>query len=101
MTMQINFIGHHMEVTPALREFTQEKMHHCLEHHANRITRVNVTFSVEKLRQIAEAKILIRGGEIHASSESADMYSAVDSLIDKVERQLIKSKEKEIAHRGD
>lgn len=91
--MQINFTGHHMVVTPALKTFTQEKFDK-LERHFDKITAINVVFDVEKLRQIAEATVLVTKGELHASSESADMYTAIDILVDKLDRQLIKHKEK-------
>ncbi len=91
--MQINFTGHRMEVTPALRTFTEEKFDK-LERHFDKITAINVIFDVEKLRQIAEATILVAKGEVHASSESEDMYTAIDILVDKLDRQLIKHKEK-------
>lgn len=96
--MQINFTGHRMEVTPALRTFTQEKFDK-LERHFEKITAINVIFDVEKLRQIAEATILVAKGELHASSESEDMYTAIDILVDKLDRQLIKHKEKLRGHR--
>ena len=91
--MQINLTGHRMEITPALRTFTQEKFDK-LERHFDKITAINVIFDVEKLRQIAEATILVAKGELHASSESEDMYTAIDILVDKLDRQLIKHKEK-------
>ena len=58
-----------------------------------------MTFDVEKLTQIAEAKILLAGNELHARSESEDMYSSIDALVDKLDRQLIKHKEKLQHHR--
>ncbi|ARB93469.1 ribosome hibernation promoting factor [Legionella longbeachae] len=91
--MQINITGHHMDVTPAIRAFTEEKFDK-LERHFDQITSINVVFGVEKLRQIAEATVYIAKGELHASSESDDLYTAIDTLIDKLDRQLIKHKEK-------
>ncbi|MDP3704988.1 MAG: ribosome hibernation promoting factor [Legionellaceae bacterium] len=96
--MQINFTGHRIDVTPALRTFTQEKFGK-LERHFDKIKAINVVFDVEKLRQIVEATILVNKGELHASSESDDMYSAIDLLIDKLDKQLIKHKEKMKGHR--
>lgn len=96
--MQINFTGHRMDVTPALKAFAQEKFDK-LERHFDKITAINVIFDVEKLRQIAEATILVSKAELHASSESDDMYSAIDMLIDKLDKQLIKHKEKMKDHR--
>ena len=96
--MQINFTGHRIEVTTALKTFTEEKFDK-LERHFEKIMAINVIFDVEKLRQIAEATVLISKGELHASSESEDMYTAIDSLVDKLDRQLMKHKEKNLDHR--
>ncbi|TAL60192.1 MAG: ribosome hibernation promoting factor [Legionella sp.] len=96
--MQINITGHRMDVTPALRAFTEEKFDK-LERHFDHITSIHVVFDVEKLRQIAEATVLVNKAELHASSESEDMYAAIDSLVDKLNRQLIKHKEKLRDHR--
>lgn len=96
--MQINITGHRLDVTPALRAFTEEKFDR-LERHFDQITGVHVVFDVEKLRQIAEATVYVNKGELHASSESEDMYAAIDSLVDKLNRQLVKHKEKIKDHR--
>ncbi len=96
--MHINITGHRMDVTPALRAFTEEKFDK-LERHFDHIKTVNVILDVEKLRQIAEATVMVNKGELHASSESEDMYAAIDLLIDKLDRQLIKHKEKMQDHR--
>lgn len=96
--MQINITGHRLDVTPALRAFTEEKFER-LERHFEHITAINVVFDVEKLRQIAEATILISKGEVHASSESEDMYAAIDTLVDKLDRQLNKHKGKLLSQR--
>lgn len=95
--MQINFTGHHLEITPALKTFTEEKLDK-LSRHFDRITSIHVTFDVQKLRQIAEATILISKDTIHASAESDDMYATIDLLIDKLDRQIIKHKEKITNH---
>ncbi|PWY55380.1 hypothetical protein DGG96_12175 [Legionella qingyii] len=95
--MLINITGHHIDVTPALRAFTEEKFGK-LERHFDQIKSINVVFNVEKLRQIAEATVHINKGELHATSESEDLYAAIDALIDKLERQLSKNKEKNHKH---
>ncbi|CAM2742078.1 ribosome-associated, sigma 54 modulation protein [Legionella steigerwaltii] len=95
--MQINITGHHIDVTPALRAFTEEKFDK-LERHFDHIKSINVVLNVEKLRQIAEATVHVTKGELHASSESEDLYAAIDTLIDKLERQLSKHKEKNQHH---
>ncbi|WKE66048.1 ribosome hibernation promoting factor [Gallaecimonas kandeliae] len=91
--MQINLTGNHIEITDPLRSYVSEKFTK-LERHFNHISNVHVVLNVEKIRQIAEAKLNVSGGEIHASSEHADMYAAIDGLIDKLDRQIIKHKEK-------
>lgn len=91
--MQINITGHHVELTPALREFVEKKFSK-LERYFDQIVAVHVTLTVDKLRQIAESAISVSGGEIHAKSDSEDMYASIDQLMDKLERQLIKHKEK-------
>ncbi len=91
--MQINITGHRMDVTPAIRAFTEEKFQK-LERHFDHITAIHVVYDVEKLRQIAEATVFVAKGELHASSESEDLYAAIDMLVDKLNRQVIKHKEK-------
>lgn len=91
--MQINYTGLNIEVTDALRNFTHDKLSK-LERHSDRITQIEVTYDVEKLRQIAKATVFVSGDTLHASSEAEDMYAAIDVLIDKLDRQLIKHKEK-------
>lgn len=91
--MQINLSGHHIEITDPLRDFVNSKFAK-LERHFEQINNVQVILTVEKLNQIAEAKLNVNGGEIFANSQHADMYAAIDALIDKLDRQIIKHKEK-------
>lgn len=96
--MQINVSGHHIEVTDALHAYVVGKFDR-LERHFDRITQVDVILSVEKTRQKAEATIRLAGGEIYAESESEDLYAAIDALADKLDRQIIKQKEKAKHHK--
>lgn len=95
--MQINLTGRHLEITEPLKEFVDEKFSK-LERHFEQINNVYVVLSVEKIRQIAEATVHLNGTEIFANSESEDMYAAIDLLIDKLDRQVIKHKEKLTRH---
>ncbi|MCL1048669.1 ribosome hibernation promoting factor [Shewanella abyssi] len=95
--MQINLTGHHVEITASLRSYVEEKFTK-LERHFDQINNVHVILNVEKLQQIAEARIHLKKGEVFATSEHADMYAAIDSLIDKLDRQVIKHKEKLTKH---
>ena len=91
--MQINVSGHHIEVTESMRDHVKTKLER-LERHFDRITHINVILQVEKQRQKSEATIRISGGEIFAEAESDDLYTAIDLMTDKLDRQLIKQKEK-------
>jgi len=91
--MQLNITGHHININEPLREFISNKFAK-LEHYFDRINQVYVVLSVEKMQQIAEATVHMNGGELHASSEDENMYAAIDTLIDKLSRQLNKHKEK-------
>jgi len=91
--MQINVSGHHIDVTPSLRSYVTSKLDR-LERHFDRITNTNVILRVEKQRQKADATIKFSGGEIFADAESDDLYTAIDMLANKLDRQLIKRKEK-------
>ncbi|MEC4725617.1 ribosome hibernation promoting factor [Shewanella sp. D64] len=95
--MQINVTGHHIEITTSLRQYVEEKFSK-LERHFDQINNVHVILNVQKMQQIAEAKLHLVGGEVFAMSEHADMYAAIDSLINKLDRQVIKHKEKQIKH---
>ncbi|HZJ96073.1 MAG TPA: ribosome-associated translation inhibitor RaiA [Thiopseudomonas sp.] len=91
--MQITITGHQLEVTEALRDYINTKLAK-LERHFDKITSTRVTLSVEKVMQKIDATILIAGGEVIANAEHEDMYAAIDLLVDKLDRQLIKHKEK-------
>ena len=96
--MQLNVSGHHLEVTDSLRNYVSTKLER-LERHFDRITNMNVILSVEKQRQKAESTIHVSGGEIYADAEHDDLYAAIDLLADKLDRQLIKKKEKSKGHK--
>lgn len=96
--MQLQFTGHQVEITPALREFTTKKFER-LQRFGTMISNIHVIFNTNKVNKIVEAQIKLHGTEFHASSESADMYAAIDTLIDKINRQLTKHKEKQDNHR--
>lgn len=98
--MKIHFTGDNVEVTPALRAYAEEKFDK-LGRHFDKITSIHVIFDIEKLDQIAEATINVAKAEMHARSISEDMYASIDDLVDKLNRQLIKHKEKIRDHHRD
>ena len=95
--MKINLTGHHVELTDPLREYVNSKMDR-LERHFDHVTDTHVILSVEKLRHKAEATMHISGGKIFADAEQENMYAAIDSLVDKLDRQVKKHKEKMTDH---
>jgi putative sigma-54 modulation protein len=91
--MNLTVTGHHVDVTPAIRDYVTQKVGR-IRRHFDHVIDVNVTLSVEKLRQMAEANVRVRGRDIFVQSEDADMYAAIDRLIDKLDRQILRQKEK-------
>ena len=99
--MQISITGHHVDITPALRSYVDNKFNR-LERHFDKMTNIHVILSIEKERQKAEATIHVSHGNVFADEEHEDMYAAIDGLVDKLDRQLKKHKEKLTNHhRGE
>ena len=93
--MQVNISGHHVEVTPAMQDYVELKLKK-LEGHFDKITNVEVIMKVDKLQQKIEATLQIPGGEVQAKAQHEDMYASIDLLTDKLDRQLLKHKEKNL-----
>lgn len=92
--MQLSISGHHVDMTEALKSYTAEKLSR-LERRSDQITNVHVVLAVEKgARHRAEATIHVSGGELFAEADADDMYAAIDLLADKLDRQVLKHKEK-------
>ncbi len=91
--MQINITGHHIDITDSLREYVNTKMDK-LTRHFDHVTNVHVILTVEKQEQKADATVRVSGADLFAQHVSEDMYSSIDGLIDKLDRQIIKHKEK-------
>lgn len=95
--MNLTLTGHHLEITPAMREYIQNKLAK-VSNHFDHVIDLKVTVSVEKLVQKVEATIHVPGNDIHAESSDENMYSAIDTLADKLDRQVLKHKEKHSNH---
>lgn len=95
--MQLTLTGHHVEITPPLRDYVDTKLAK-VERHFDHLTDVHCILTVEKLAHKAEATIHVSGGIIHAESVDQDMYAAIDNLVDKLDRQIKKFKEKTTDH---
>jgi len=97
--MNLHLSGHHLEITEAMRGYITGKLDR-ITRHFDHVIDVNVILSVEKLIQKVEANVHLSGKNIFVESRDADMYAAIDNLIDKLDRQIIKHNEKNTKHRG-
>ncbi len=99
--MNLQISGHHLEITPAIRDYVTGKLERVTRHFDNVID-VNVILSVDKLKQMAEVTVHLSGKDIHVEAAEEDLYAAIDSLVDKLDRQIQKHKQKlQDHHRGE
>ena len=95
--MQMTLTGLHIDVTASMRNYVEKKLERISRHFDN-VMDVHCVLSVEKLKHKAEATLKVSGGNIHADAEDPDMYAAIDSLADKLDRRVKKHKEKRTDH---
>ena len=95
--MQLKLTGHHVEVTDSMRAYVQKRLERVKRHFDNVID-VTFVMSVDKLQHKAEATVHVSGGNIHADAIETDMYAAIDALVDKLDRSVLKHKEKQRDH---
>jgi len=98
--MNLQLTGRHLEITPAIREYTTGKFGK-IKRHFDNVIDVNIILSVEKLKQKAEATVHISGKDVFVECENENLYAAIDSLVNKLDRQVLKHKEKISARRHD
>ena len=98
--MNINITGHHVEVTPAIRDYVIGKLDKVIRHF-DQVTSAHVILSVDKLQQKAEVTLHVKGKDIFADAIDADLYASIDLLVDKLNRQVVKHKEKVSDHSRD
>ena len=91
--MQMKLTGHHIDVTPAMREYVEKKLERVVRHF-DHVLDVHCVLTVEKLEHKAEATLGVSGAVIHADAIDGDMYAAIDGLIDKLDRQVLRHKER-------
>ena len=95
--MKISISGQQMDITPALHKHVEEKVEKIVRHF-DHVTSTHVVLHVEKTRHLAEATINAKGATLHASGAAGDMYAAIDAMVDKLDRQVIRHKEKLTDH---
>jgi putative sigma-54 modulation protein len=98
--MNLNLTGHHVEITPAIRDYVSSKLKR-VAHHFDHLIEVNMILSVEKLRHRIEANVHLRGKDVFCENADTDMYAAIDGLVDKLDRALMRHKEKSLERRHD
>lgn len=98
--MQIKVTGHQIDVTPALRDYATEKLER-LSRYFDQVQELNVVLGIEKLLHKVEATVVMSGKTLHAVASASDMYAAIDVLVDKLETQVRKHKEKVTAHHAN
>ena len=95
--MHLDITGHHVKITEPMRDYVGSKLDK-IERHFDLVSDMHCILTVEKLRHKAEATVSVNGAKIYADATKADMYAAIDSLTDKLERQVRKHKEKLVDH---
>ena len=97
--MQINITGHHVEVTPPLRAYVTEKMQR-ISRHFDHVISINIILKLERHQQEAEATLQAAGKTMFANQHDNDMYAAIDGMVDKLDRQVRRHKQKLRDHHG-
>ncbi len=97
--MNLKLTGNHVEITDPMREYVISKISK-ITRHFDHVIDVSVILSVDKLKQKAEANVHIRGKDIFVETDSEDMYASIDNLVDKLDRQILKHKEKNLERRN-
>ena len=95
--MNLSVSGHHLSVTPAIRTYVETKLERVLRHF-DHVIDVHVILSVQKLRQCAEVTLHASGKDIFAQAEHDNLYAAIDELIDKLDRAVMKHKDRAYGH---
>lgn len=95
--MNLNISGHHLEITPAIRDYVADKFGR-ITRHFDQVIDVAVIMQVEKLVHKVEVSLHVRGRDFHVHAEDANMYAAIDLMADKLDRQIVKHKEKNADH---
>ena len=95
--MQATISGQHVEITDTLREYVRRKLTR-IDRHFGPVIRSHVVLHVAKNRHRVETTVHTKGAQWHATAEDKDMYAAIDRVVDKLDRQAIKHKEKVIDH---
>ena len=97
--MNLNLTGHHVDITPAIRDYVTSKIVR-ITRHFDQVIDVSVILSIEKLKRKAEATVHVSGRDIFCETDHEDMYAAIDALVDKLDRQILKHKGRNVVRRN-
>jgi putative sigma-54 modulation protein len=95
--MNLNINGHHLEITSAIKQYVMDKLSR-VKRHFDHVIDVSVTLSITKLEHTAEVTLRTPGKDIHVEATNTDMYAAIDALVDKLDRQVLRHKSKLTNH---
>ena len=95
--MKINIIGHHLEITDGLKDHIGKKLKK-IEGHSQEISEIKIILSVDNITHNAEGNIYLNKANLHARCSSSDMYQSIDLLVSKLDKQIIKHKDKIKSH---
>jgi putative sigma-54 modulation protein len=98
--MNLTLTGHHLDITPAIRAYAEDKIGR-ISRHFDQVIDVSVVLGVEKLVHKAEANVHVSGRDLHAEATDGDMYAAIDALADKLDRMVVKHKEMQNSRRSE
>jgi len=98
--MNLSICGRHLDVTPAIREYVMNKLARVLRHF-DHVIDTQVMLSVEPLRHRAEITMRLSGKDIHCEAVDENLYAAIDLLADKIDRQVLKHKDKTQNHAAE
>ncbi|MCZ2103807.1 MAG: ribosome-associated translation inhibitor RaiA [Comamonadaceae bacterium] len=103
--MNLTISGHHLEVTPALRDYVTSKLERLLRHF-DQVVDIRVLLTVEKQkekekRQRAECNVRVKGSDLFAEASHFDLYAAIDALVDKLDRQVVRHKTRTHDHQAE
>jgi putative sigma-54 modulation protein len=98
--MNLSIQGHHIDVTPALREYVKTKLDR-IRRHFDQVIDVSAVLGVEKLQQKAEVTLHVKGKDLFAEAVDTDLYAAIDIVADRLDRQVLKYKNKRQDHQHE
>ena len=98
--MNLSIQGHHIDVTPALREYVMTKLDR-IRRHFDQVINVSAVLGVEKLQQKAEVTLHVKGKDLFAEAVDTDLYAAIDIVADRLDRQVLKYKNKRQDHQHE